>query len=554
VNLPKLKCDAPPELVEQVRKIEERCDSWADNLTLLSFSYDVAAWGVLTQIIDLIEQQIRGHGHGSPEQRDAMINLGLAGALLLDRLRSLELPTKDGWLRWTQELKDASKDAVLSAHNCMAFISCFTTWHQDRRAISVLSPTQLRFTVQGSSVTRRINAYQQGRRLPDWPSTPDNPTGRSFVDDPDVNQLLFRLYEKVTFEGALAIRYPNDSELLSYLRDIDDERLRRDFRRNPSLDLGGYDLTEFRKVFAVLVSVCSVHEWVCGAWEKNCGRYPFESAVLVKSVSEWTSLIASLSHLDEGQVRLMLSDLTFGTIRPLDIYIHPFVPSLDAETLSVIPHVILNSRPEENILRVCALKRPKCYRPIANLKEEEMRDGIKAKCAAQYSVFGPLKLPDPKLPDIDIIVKDRESSILLVGEVKWLRKPTHVIDQPGKDAELEEGFRQLKDVRGFLERCPDFLSDRGILQRGQRPLLSFAVIARDHLTETRDQGDTWIAEYDALLWALNGSNNLGDAIRKLQASEWLPVEGRDFVVQFEPASLAGVTIESEVFHRVRIPK
>jgi hypothetical protein len=112
VNLPKLKCDAPPELVEQVRKIEERCDSWADNLTLLSFSYDVAAWGVLTQIIDLIEQQIRGHGHGSPEQRDAMINLGLAGALLLDRLRSLELPTKDGWLRWTQELKDASKDAV----------------------------------------------------------------------------------------------------------------------------------------------------------------------------------------------------------------------------------------------------------------------------------------------------------------------------------------------------------------------------------------------------------------------------------------------------------
>jgi hypothetical protein len=155
------------------------------------------------------------------------------------------------------------------------------------------------------------------------------------------------------------------------------------------------------------------------------------------------------------------------------------------------------------------------------------------------------------LPDIDIIVKDRESSVLLVGELKWLRKPTRVIDQPGKDAELEEGFRQLKDVRSFLERSPDFLSDRGILQRGQRPLLSFAVIARDHLTETRAERDMWIAEYDALLWALNGSNNLGNAVRKLQSLEWLPVEGRDFVVQFEPASLAGVTIESEVFHSSR---
>jgi len=552
--MPKLKCDAPPELVEQVRKIEEQCDSWANRLTILSFSYDVAAWGVLTQMIDLIEQQIRAYGHGSPEQRDAMINLGLASALLLDRLSSLDLPRKERWLRWTQELKDASKEAVFAAHSCMAFSSCFTTWHQDRRAVSVLSPSRLRFTVKGSPVNRRINAYQQGRRRPNWPSTPDNPTGRSFVNDADVNRLLFRVYEKVTVEGALAICYPDDSELLSYLREIDDERLRRDFRRNPHLDLGGYDLAEFRRFFAVLVSVCSVHEWVCGAWEKSFGRYPFESAVLVKTVSEWINLIASLSHLDKGQVRIMLSDLTFGAIRPLDIYLHPFVPSLDAETLFLIPHVILNSRPEENILRVCALKRPKHYRPIAGLKEEEMRDGIKANCAAQYSVFGPLKLPDPKLPDIDIIVKDRQSSILLVAELKWLRKPTRVIDQPGKDAALEEGFRQLKDVRGFLERCPDFLSDRGILQRGQRPYLSFAVIARDHLTETTDQDDMWIAEYDALLWALNGSNNLADTIRKLRSLEWLPVEGRDFVVQFAPANLAGVTIESEVFHQVRIPK
>jgi hypothetical protein len=40
-----------------------------------------------------------------------------------------------------------------------------------------------------------------------------------------------------------------------------DERLRHDFSRNPTLDLGGYDLNAFRKFFSVLVSICSVHEY-----------------------------------------------------------------------------------------------------------------------------------------------------------------------------------------------------------------------------------------------------------------------------------------------------
>jgi hypothetical protein len=318
----------------------------------------------------------------------------------------------------------------------------------------------------------RIQAYQQGRRVQGWPSsTADNPTDKSFVDTPAVNHLLEELCRKVTLEGALAVRYPDDGELLSLLRDIHYEKLQRAFRRNHALNLGGYDLRDFRQFFAALEAICAIHEYICDFWAKRTGRYPFESAVMVKSLSDWIVLIRQLTSLDENQVRLMLSDLTFGGTRPLDLYIHPFVPSRDSETLFLIPHIILNSRPEENVLRVCSYVRPRYYRPIADAKEEEMRESIKKNCSDRYRVFGPLKLPASTLPDVDIVIKDATASQLLIGELKWLRKPTRVIDHADKDAELEDGFRQLRAIRGFFEQHPNYLKQRGVIEPGEDCLM-----------------------------------------------------------------------------------
>jgi hypothetical protein len=268
---------------------------------------------------------------------------------------------------------------------------------------------------------------------------------------------------------------------------------------------------------------------------------------MVKPLSEWTSLITGLSHLAESQVRLMIADLSFGTIKALDIYISPFVPTIDGKTLFLISHFILNSRAEENILRVCSYARPQYYSVIANAKEAEMREDIKQAVPARYTVSGPLKLPDEALPDLDIVLNDSADSCLLLGELKWLRKSTRVLEYLDREAELEEGFRQLRDIRTFLDAFPDFLQKRGLSNRINAPL-TYAVIARDHISTT-PMIDSLLAEFDALVWALCESESLAEAVRKLQGYEWLPVEGRDFYVRFEPSTLAGVTIETESFHR-----
>jgi hypothetical protein len=362
-----------------------------------------------------------------------------------------------------------------------------------------------------------------------------------------VDQLIGRLCQKVMVEGALAITYPDDTELLSFLRDSQYQKLENAFRRDPTLDLGGYSLGDFRRFFAALQSLCSVHEYVCFYWGNNSKRYPAESAVMTKSVSDWVTLLARVGNLDEDKSRLMVSDLTLGATRPLDIYIHPFVPSRDSSTLFLIPHVIMNSRPEENVLRVCSYARPEYYQPIANAKEEEMREDIKKFCPDRYCVFGPVKLPEP-LPDIDIIVKDSEASQLLVGELKWLRKPTRVIDQAEKAAELNDGFRQLREIRNFLAQSPRYLKDRGIVERPDQMKLSFAVIARDFLNYSSEVDDLWLGEFDALWWALTNSSDLKECIFSLRSFDWLPVEGRDFSVQFDSSVLEGITMESQAFY------
>jgi hypothetical protein len=542
-----LKSDAPLELITQVKEIEDQSDKWSRDLGLATFTHDVAVWGALTQIILLIEQHIGQHGHGSQKHREAMINLGRAGALLIDELRRSALPDKPVWLKWTPPLAVATQQAVMAAYHRDIFISTFTMWHRFRRTVEIISPTQLRFSVPPTLMDRRIMAHQQGCRIPNWPSTTDNPIDKSMVDDPDTVSLIAKLLSKATVEGALALRYPDDSELFSHLRNIYDRRLAVAFRRKPTLDLGGYTLGDFRRFFAVLLSLCSVHEYLCDAWSKLRGRFPTESAVMVKPLSEWTSLITGLSNLAESQVQLMIADLSFGTIKALDIYISPFVPTIDGSALFLIPHFILNSRAEENILRVCSYARPQYYSVIANAKEAEMREDIKQAVPARYTVSGPLKLPDEALPDLDIVLKDSADSCLLLGELKWLRKSTRVLEYLDREVELEEGFRQLRDIRTFLDAFPDFLQKRGLSNRINDPL-TYAVIARDHIS-TIQMKDSFLAEFDALVWALRESESLAEAVRKLQGYEWLPVEGRDFYVRFESSTLAGVAIETEGFHR-----
>ncbi|MEP7303923.1 MAG: hypothetical protein ABJA98_00260 [Acidobacteriota bacterium] len=56
--------------------------------------------------------------------------------------------------------------------------------------------------------------------------------------------------------------------------------------------------------------------------------------------------------------------------------------------------------------------------------------------------------------------------------------------------------------------------------------------------------------FDAFTEALRAPGTLGENVQTLLAYEWLPVEGREFYVQFDTATVNGVSIESPVFYPI----
>jgi hypothetical protein len=231
------------------------------------------------------------------------------------------------------------------------------------------------------------------------------------------------------------------------------------------------------------------------------------------------------------------------------LHVQPFVPlNRGATTLALAANFPLNSRWDENILRVCSQSRPEIYSVASNEKETEMRATLEAK-NTRYRIEGPVKLPG-RLPDIDFIVEDIRSSSVAIAELKWIRKPLRPLERIDRDAEVLHGIDQLTEIKQYLCEHPKYLVNQGRLAKSlsEYDHLQYLLIARDHWVWVQPRDGVAIMDFDAFLRSLNDSTDLWSAVMELLRYEWLPVEGRDFRVQVDRAIANGAAIESEVFY------
>ena len=242
------------------------------------------------------------------------------------------------------------------------------------------------------------------------------------------------------------------------------------------------------------------------------------------------------------------SDLSF-TNRSINLHVHPLVP-LDGRggVLALAPPFPLHSRHDENILRVCSQRRPEIYDLTSPEKAAEMRDTLRV-ASAHYRPDGPIKLPAP-LPDIDLLMADEVSSTLVIAELKWLRKTLRPAEIPGREAELLKGIGQLESIRQFLAEQPSHLARQRRLPNAvsEYEHVHYLLVARDYWRWVEPQDGIAIVDHDALARALARSESLHGTVSDLLTHDWLPVEGRDFRVQYDRATANGVAIESQVFY------
>jgi hypothetical protein len=226
----------------------------------------------------------------------------------------------------------------------------------------------------------------------------------------------------------------------------------------------------------------------------------------------------------------------------------PFVPlANDKSLLAVAPAFPLQSNWEENILRACSFSRPVIYSATSVMKEDEMREHLKAAVNPSRVLRGPLNLKKG-MPDLDLLVEDVANNALIAAELKWPRKPYSPREVRERNSEIKKGVAQIKAIKSFLTANPTFLADRKYATKALSGYdhIQFCVVSRDHLIET-EEPQFPVYGYDAFKRAIAAPGNIAEALCLLNTMDWLPREGEDFKIDWLSNTAAGVTILSEIF-------
>jgi hypothetical protein len=192
---------------------------------------------------------------------------------------------------------------------------------------------------------------------------------------------------------------------------------------------------------------------------------------------------------------------------------------------------------------------PAAYHAASQLKERDMRRDLASGLPGHIVADGPVTLPGGN-PDLDLIMEDTSSSTVVLGELKWIRKPLSVFERCDRDEEFLKGIGQLGRIRTFLSNNPEYLTERGKLLRSLSDYLEvrYMLIARDHFAWVDPDKAFPVIEFETFKRAISKAGTLREALVQMLTFEWLPVEGRDFTVKLEVARANGVSIVSETFH------
>lgn len=542
IRVAAVKSRSPRDVVESIQSLEDRADLCYEGLELLERnSWNVGIWASLAQAAAQVESAIPHHAYGGKSHIIVLTNLSLIIPIMCDwcRKHGEQETAVASRFQWTRAREIATGAAFNAAAHYMAFCATFPAWHRDLIAAETFEPAGVTFVSLDNIEERRVSAYRKSMGSSDRPL-------RAVDRPPEIEDMIREVLATVRQRG-LEIQYPRPERLLTSLNTAYQARYAEAFRRYEGISVGDYSLLEFRRVYAALAAIAAVCEHICFRWMQISRQYPLDSSVLHYTRPEWVEMLYEVSGIERATIESILNDMTLGATRVADLFVHPFV-ALDDEDhrLGLLPHFILASNAEENILRTCSYVRPRFYNSASAQKEAEMLEELNS-CGSAFHLGGPVRLRRD-LPDIDLVVEDHKTSTVAICELKWGRKPHSVGETVERDKELTHGAAQLQMIQRFLRENPDFLRLRGLLPRALNEYrrVEYLLVSRDHMKWIPPVEERSIVGFNPFKGVLQRAD-LSDGLDALLSYEWLPVEGKDFRVEFKDDSVNGVTMRSESF-------
>jgi hypothetical protein len=545
-----LYADSTDDFIARVKNIEHRADRCLEHLALRGTPTYIACWTVLGATIHMIEENHQCFGPDAPEFKAAMLNLSRHAPILIRSLgeNGMESAPTDWVPCWQSPIGGAAFRDLRIIQHYDAFLLSYPMWYRNRLSAELLSDEVVRFRASRNSCERQVSAFQKGLRRKS--GVHQAVSGVRIEPTEGILRRYERILDAARPGGWRGFHYEHSYELANrtfhqYIR-----RMNKIMRRSENLDLGDYTLGTFKQFYAALLTICAVHEYLCFLWGKRSGTYPIESAVLVKKRVEWIRLLSFHSGISPASSDQLVSDLTFSSKRLPNLHVFPFI-ALDEqrELLALVPHFILASSPEENILRTCSYLREGSHSLLSDDKAAVMTDEL-LKTLGRFRCNHAVRLPDGST-EIDLAAEDMQSSTVLIAELKWYRKPSTYRERLRVDADFEDGYvRQLATVQTYCKQNPEWLKQRNALAKSLTDYenVYYLLIGRDHWTWFDPRDNAAVVEYEQFRLAVNRHDTLNEAIQELLRYDWLPIEGEDFHVRFDRAVVEGVGLESEVYY------
>src|SRR5262249_24750768 len=142
---------------------------------------------------------------------------------------------------------------------------------------------------------------------------------------------------------------------------------------DPSWDLGGYTIAQFRNFWIALRTLCEIHHWACLLSGVEGGAQ--NSVVRRLQRRRWENELARRSALDKCIVATILDDLTYDPAlygphkQQPDVTYQPFFP-IGSGLLALSTWLVLLSNAERNIWHLVSIKRANLHAVLRNQKEK----------------------------------------------------------------------------------------------------------------------------------------------------------------------------------------
>ncbi|MGP8172955.1 MAG: hypothetical protein ACLP7O_00240 [Terracidiphilus sp.] len=549
-----LKSQATQEFRDAVLAVERRSDDCWTLMRLLKQPRNLATWALLTRMALELEMLQQNYGVDSLIHRDQMTlwdlcTCGFSFIASHGRPASKLIHT----YTWNRTLAADATSAMQISREYTNFLNIFPMWHLDMQGADVLSDGRVRFAFERDSPgQRRVIAFQQ--RFRPHIGMRDAITHHRMQLNSEQERQFAELREIAQSRGSTKkLRYEPPAELIRDVLCHSLLRVDESFRYPDGLELDEYSLGEFKSFYAGLLTLCAIHERICYPFLERGHQIPESSLVMVKTRRTWIEKLADISRLPVDKCEKIVTHLTMDPSpgKETGMTVYPFIP-LDGfnQELAVAPQFPLAARSDDNILRAFSYRSNAEFSRI-NQKEPLMRSRILA-ANGRFNIPEPVRLPNGKT-NIDLIIEDAQSSTLVLAELKWIRKPLTPKERKRSNAEIEKGLQQVQLVRDYARTHPDFLKRS---QRITRTVNSYAnihylLIVADHWFWIDPEDSFAILDFQVFLTQFATSTNLQDTISDLLTYNWLPIEGVNFSVDFEPSSVNGAVIESPTFRHIR---